>query len=172
MNIVREREEENGKGAVDLGWVKSHIGIHRNEMANGIARMGAEKGVDILQVIEGGIWRRDRRLASGRKSSVLESEADYNIFVRTARGYSSSIYRVCRLMMIMTSSPEVRVPKAPELTSCKCDCVCYVYSLCLVSFHLSLCLSYILSLRLTLCALTMCALARHVTSPDSSSHMT
>ena len=42
-----------------------------------------------------------------------------------------------------------------------------VMSIRYVSCLVTLCLSYILSLRLTLCALTMCALARHVTSPDS-----
>ena len=64
MNIIREREEENGKGAVALGWVKSHIGIHGNEMADGMAKKGAEKGADTLQVTEGGIRQKTKR---GRK---------------------------------------------------------------------------------------------------------
>ena len=38
IRTIREREEENGKGAVALGWVKSHIGIYGNEMADGMAK--------------------------------------------------------------------------------------------------------------------------------------
>ena len=71
MGIVKEREGENGKGAVAIGWVKSHIGIHGNEMADGMAKKGAKKGAEILQVTEGGIrqkvkgWRKEERQVVG-----------------------------------------------------------------------------------------------------------
>ena len=58
MRTIGEREEENGKGAVALGWVKFHIGIYGNEMADGMAKKGAEKGADIPQATEGGIWQK------------------------------------------------------------------------------------------------------------------
>ena len=71
MKTVGEREEEDGKGAVALGWVKAHIGIHGNEMADRMAKKGAEKGAEILQVTKGGIrqkvkdWRKVKRQVAG-----------------------------------------------------------------------------------------------------------
>ena len=71
MRTIAEREDKVGKGVVALGWVKSHIGIHRNEMADGMAKEGAEKVADILQVMEGGIrqkikgWRKEERQVAG-----------------------------------------------------------------------------------------------------------
>ena len=71
LRTIAEREAEVGKGAVALGWVKSHIGIHGNEMADGMAKKGAKKGADTLQVTEGGIrqkikgWRKEERQVEG-----------------------------------------------------------------------------------------------------------
>ena len=71
MRMIAEREGEAGEGAVALGWVKSHISIHRNEMADGMAKEGAEMGARILQVTEEGIrqkikgWRREERQVVG-----------------------------------------------------------------------------------------------------------
>ena len=91
MGLIAKRKEEARKGALALGWVKSYIGIHGNEMADKMAKKGAEKGADILQVMEGGIqqkikgWRKEEkgREAGGRiwkeKGSVLESKTNHNI---------------------------------------------------------------------------------------------
>ena len=71
LTTIGEREEEDGKGSVTLGWVKAHIGIHGNEMADRMAKKGAEKGAEILQVTEGGIqqkvksWRKEERQVAG-----------------------------------------------------------------------------------------------------------
>ena len=71
MRTIAERENEVGKGVVELGWLKSHIGIHGNEMADRMAKEGAGKDADILQVTEGGIrqeikgWRREERQVVG-----------------------------------------------------------------------------------------------------------
>ena len=85
MRTIVERESEAGKEAVALGWVKSHIGIHENEMTDGMAKEGAkknammdgmvkegaEKNAEALQVTEGGIrqkikgWRREERQVPG-----------------------------------------------------------------------------------------------------------
>ena len=46
---------------MSLGWVKSHIGIHGNERVDEMAKKGAEKRVDVLQVTEGGIWQKIKR---------------------------------------------------------------------------------------------------------------
>ena len=60
MKTVEKREEEGGKEAVALGWVKAHIGIHGNKMADNMAKKGAEKGAGTLQVTEGGIWQKGK----------------------------------------------------------------------------------------------------------------
>ena len=71
MEAIGKREGEVGEGAVALGWVKSHIGFHGNEMADGMAKEGAEKRADVLQVTEGGIrqnikkWRKEARQVEG-----------------------------------------------------------------------------------------------------------
>ena len=71
MKTVEKREEEGGKGAVALGWVKAHIGIHGNERADKMVKKGAEKGAETLQVTEGGIrqkgksWRKEERQVAG-----------------------------------------------------------------------------------------------------------
>ena len=76
MRIIVEREEENGKGVVAFGWVKSHIGLHGNEMADGMAKK--EEQTDTLQVTEGGIrqkikgWRKEERQVEGfRKGKAV-----------------------------------------------------------------------------------------------------
>ena len=71
LGRIGEREEEGGKGVVALGWIKAHIGIHGNEMVDRMAKKGAEKGAEILQVTEGGIrqkvksWRKEERQVAG-----------------------------------------------------------------------------------------------------------
>ena len=71
LRTIGEREEEDGKGSVALGWVKAHIGIHGNEMADRMAKKGAVKGAEILQVTKGGIrqkvnnWRKEERQVPG-----------------------------------------------------------------------------------------------------------
>ena len=83
------REGVVGKGAVSLGWVKSHIGIHGNEKADEMAKTGAEKRVNVLQVTEGGIrqkikrWRKEAIQVEGFGRGKVLSWAR-----RTATNYS------------------------------------------------------------------------------------
>ena len=43
---------------VALGWVRSHIGIEGNERVDEMAKNGAERSVEVLQVIEVGIGQK------------------------------------------------------------------------------------------------------------------
>ena len=71
MEAIGRREGVVGKGAVSLGWVDSHIGIRGNMRADEMTNKGAEKRVDVLQLMEGGIqqkikrWRKEARQVEG-----------------------------------------------------------------------------------------------------------
>ena len=87
MRTIREREEENGKGAVAVGWVKSQNSWERDGGQDG-QEGGREKSGDPAghrrrhptkgQGMEeggetgGGLWERE--------SGVLEPVADHNVF--------------------------------------------------------------------------------------------
>ena len=78
-----------GGGAIAVGWVKSQIMVYGNEIADGMAKKGAQKRVDVLQVTEGGIrqkikkWKREVRQVKGFGKRKVMSWAR-----RTATNYS------------------------------------------------------------------------------------
>ena len=43
IEAIRERQERLGEDAVVISWVKAHIGIVGNEMADAVAKLGAEE---------------------------------------------------------------------------------------------------------------------------------
>ena len=63
LEVMKGRKDTT----VTLGWVKSHIGIERDERADEVARAAAGKRSEVLQVTEGGIrqrfkeWRKEVR---------------------------------------------------------------------------------------------------------------
>jgi len=52
-NEIERRKEELGEDIVTLGWVKAHMGIHRNEEADRLAKDGAEKTPNTTRITEG-----------------------------------------------------------------------------------------------------------------------
>ena len=101
MEVLGQREREGA--AVALGWVKSHIGIEGNEKAGEMAKAGAERSSEMLQVTEGGIrqkikmWRQKIKMwryevrevkgyGKGKATSWARSTTTNYSQLRTNRG--------------------------------------------------------------------------------------
>jgi len=61
VNEVSRRKRELGEDALTLGWVKAHIGIYGNGMADELAKEGAEKIPNKTWITEGGLKRHVSR---------------------------------------------------------------------------------------------------------------
>ena len=124
MEAIGKRESEV-RGAVALGWVKSHIGVHGNEITDEMAKKGAQERVGVLQVTEGGIrqkikkWRRDVRQVEGFGKGKMMSWAR-----RTATTYSQlrtnkGALQAWRYKIGKAESPECRHCGKAESPECR-----------------------------------------------------